>query len=86
MHFLLLRSLHPGDILPFTRKPLFLIIDSDNAHVFEIASPFGAPLVIFTSAPELPTFLQGNSTLRMLPRIKIHSSPIPLRKLEFWWS
>ncbi|KAK2981431.1 hypothetical protein RJ640_004045, partial [Escallonia rubra] len=27
--------LYPGDIIPFTRKPLFLIIDSDNSHAFK---------------------------------------------------
>ncbi|XP_010266993.1 PREDICTED: protein SCAI-like isoform X2 [Nelumbo nucifera] len=28
--------LYPGDIIPFTRKPLFLIIDSDNSHAFKV--------------------------------------------------
>lgn len=27
--------LYPGDIYPFTRRPLFLIIDSDNSFVFQ---------------------------------------------------
>lgn len=27
-------SLHPGDLYPFLRKPLFLIVDSDNSSVF----------------------------------------------------
>ncbi|GER41513.1 hypothetical protein STAS_18239, partial [Striga asiatica] len=27
--------LYPGDIILFTRKPLFLIIDSDNSHAFK---------------------------------------------------
>ncbi|KAK3042954.1 hypothetical protein RJ639_001030, partial [Escallonia herrerae] len=30
--------LYPGDIIPFTRKPLFLIIDSDNSHAFKAGS------------------------------------------------
>ncbi|XP_043695494.1 protein SCAI-like isoform X2 [Telopea speciosissima] len=29
-------NLYPGDIIPFTRKPLFLIIDSDNSHAFKV--------------------------------------------------
>ncbi|KAJ4714382.1 Protein SCAI [Melia azedarach] len=29
-------NLYPGDILPFTRRPLFLIIDSDNSHAFKV--------------------------------------------------
>ncbi|PNX73386.1 hypothetical protein L195_g030708, partial [Trifolium pratense] len=28
-------NLYPGDLIPFTRKPLFLIIDSDNSHAFK---------------------------------------------------
>ncbi|KAF5960491.1 hypothetical protein HYC85_001700 [Camellia sinensis] len=28
-------SLYGGDIIPFTRRPLFLIIDSDNSHAFK---------------------------------------------------
>ncbi|KAL2504538.1 Protein of unknown function (DUF3550/UPF0682) [Abeliophyllum distichum] len=27
--------LFPGDIIPFTRRPLFLIVDSDNSHAFK---------------------------------------------------
>eukprot|EP00268_Persea_americana_P056583 TRINITY_DN6693_c0_g1_i2.p1 TRINITY_DN6693_c0_g1~~TRINITY_DN6693_c0_g1_i2.p1 ORF type:complete len:570 (+),score=81.38 TRINITY_DN6693_c0_g1_i2:137-1846(+) len=29
-------NLYPGDIIPFTRKPLFLIIDSDCSHAFKV--------------------------------------------------
>ncbi|KAJ8769592.1 hypothetical protein K2173_005195 [Erythroxylum novogranatense] len=28
--------LYPGDIIPFTRRPLFLIIDSDSSHAFKV--------------------------------------------------
>ncbi|XVE86823.1 hypothetical protein DITRI_Ditri18aG0065800 [Diplodiscus trichospermus] len=28
-------NLYPGDIIPFTRRPLFLIIDSDSSHAFK---------------------------------------------------
>ncbi|XP_021852329.1 uncharacterized protein [Spinacia oleracea] len=28
-------NLYPGDLLPFTRRPLFLVIDSDNSHAFK---------------------------------------------------
>lgn len=28
-------NLYPGDILPFTRRPLFLIVDSDISHAFK---------------------------------------------------
>ncbi|KAK9670690.1 hypothetical protein RND81_13G218500 [Saponaria officinalis] len=28
-------NLYPGDLLPFTRRPIFLVIDSDNSHAFK---------------------------------------------------
>ncbi|KAM1426882.1 hypothetical protein PS1_019369 [Malus domestica] len=31
-----LNNLYPGDIIPFTRRPLFLVIDSDNSHAFKV--------------------------------------------------
>ncbi|XP_019059417.1 PREDICTED: protein SCAI isoform X2 [Tarenaya hassleriana] len=34
-------NLYPGDIVPFTRKPLFLIIDSDNSHAFKAGLAWG---------------------------------------------
>jgi Protein SCAI len=27
--------LYPGDLYPYTRRPLFIIIDSDNSFVFQ---------------------------------------------------
>ncbi|KAK4356279.1 hypothetical protein RND71_025250 [Anisodus tanguticus] len=29
-------NLYPGDLIPFTRRPLFLIIDSDNSDAFKV--------------------------------------------------
>ncbi|XP_049886103.1 protein SCAI [Pectinophora gossypiella] len=50
-----LQCLHPGDLHPFTRRPLFMIIDSDNSYVFQhIPRHFGQPLVILMSPLELP--------------------------------
>uniref|UniRef100_A0A7N0TSI7 Protein SCAI n=1 Tax=Kalanchoe fedtschenkoi TaxID=63787 RepID=A0A7N0TSI7_KALFE len=31
-------KLYPGDLIPFTRKPLVVIIDSDNSHAFKAGS------------------------------------------------
>lgn len=39
MKFLFL-SLHPGDLYPYTRKPLFLICDSDNSSAFQVSVKF----------------------------------------------
>lgn len=31
-------NLYPGDLIPFTRRPLFLVIDSDSSHAFKAGS------------------------------------------------
>ncbi|KAL6552147.1 hypothetical protein OROGR_008301 [Orobanche gracilis] len=49
--------LFPGDIIPFTRKPLFLIIDSDSSHAFKVlhGAERGEPVALFLS-PLRPSF------------------------------
>lgn len=55
-----LSSLYPGDLYPFTRKPLFLIVDSDNSFVFQNLPPyFGQPLIILMSPQDLPSIFHG---------------------------
>jgi len=52
--------LYPGDLYPFTRRPLFIIIDSDNSFVFaHIPKYFGQPLVILMSPQDIPQGFQG---------------------------
>lgn len=43
--------LYPSDILPFTRRPLFIVVDSDNSAVFESLSgnERGEPAVLLLS-------------------------------------
>ena len=54
-----LHCIYPGDLYPFTRKPLFLIVDSDNSVVFaNMTSLFGQPLVVLMSPVELPLHYQ----------------------------
>lgn len=50
-------NLYPGDLIPFTRKPLFLIIDSDNSHAFKElhGAERGETAALFLS-PLRPTF------------------------------
>ncbi|XP_057541841.1 uncharacterized protein LOC130820470 [Amaranthus tricolor] len=50
-------NLYPGDLLPFTRRPLFFIIDSDNSHAFKIihGSERGEPSALLLS-PLRPSF------------------------------
>lgn len=53
-------SLYPGDLYPFTRKPFFVIVDSDNSFVFQhVPRYFGQPLVILMSPQDIPPNFQG---------------------------
>lgn len=53
--------MYPGDLYPFTRKPFFVIVDSDNSFAFQhIPQYFNQPLVILMSPQELPMKFQGN--------------------------
>lgn len=46
-------SLHPNDLFAFTRKPLVLIVDSNNSYAFErIQNHFSAPLLVLMSPTE----------------------------------
>ncbi|BFG35526.1 hypothetical protein CerSpe_218000 [Prunus speciosa] len=65
-----LSNLYPGDIIPFTRRPLFLIIDSDNSHAFkalhgaergETAALFLSPLRPAFKNPADADFIQNGS-------------------------
>ncbi|CDS43152.1 conserved hypothetical protein [Echinococcus multilocularis] len=52
--------IHPGDLYAYTRKPLFLIIDSDNSSAFKnFQSLFGQPLVALLSPDTLPTIFDN---------------------------
>ncbi|KAI3794499.1 hypothetical protein L1987_37131 [Smallanthus sonchifolius] len=50
-------DLYPGDLTPFTRKPAFFIIDSNNSHAFKglHGAERGEPAALFLS-PSRPTF------------------------------
>ena len=59
----LVHSLHPLDLLPFTRKPLFLIVDSTNSESFKtIPRVFSSPFVCLMSPLEYPSTIKGNSS------------------------
>lgn len=54
--------LYPGDLYPYTRRPLFIIVDSDNSFVFQhIPRYFGQPLVILMSPQDTPQSFQSSS-------------------------
>ncbi|XP_026670817.1 protein SCAI isoform X2 [Ceratina calcarata] len=51
--------LYPGDLYPFTRKPLFVVVDSDNSFVFQqIPRYFGQPLMVLMSPQDMPPTLR----------------------------
>ncbi|XP_038720621.1 protein SCAI-like [Tripterygium wilfordii] len=56
-------NLYPGDIIPFTRKPIFLIIDSDNSHAFKVlhGAEMGETAAIILS-PLKPAFKNQHSS------------------------
>lgn len=52
--------LHPGDLYPFTRRPMFIVIDSDNSFAFQnMPRHFGQPLLVLMSPVELPSPFNG---------------------------
>ena len=56
--------MYPGDLIPFVRKPLFLIVDSDNSWVFQnVPQLFGQPLVVLMSPQDVPSQYQGIQAL-----------------------
>ena len=51
-----MHCLYPGDLYPFTRKPFFLIVDSDNSNCFQhMPRYFGQPLLVLMSPEEAPS-------------------------------
>ncbi|CAF1368319.1 unnamed protein product [Rotaria sp. Silwood1] len=50
-----IHTIFPGDLYPFLRKPLFLIIDSNNSIVFQnMPNLFGQPLISLLSPVKIP--------------------------------
>lgn len=67
--------LYPGDLYPFTRRPMFIIIDSDNSFVFQhIPRYFGQPLVILMSPQDVPPAFQGMPQYTIYHTIYIYLS------------
>lgn len=56
--------LYPGDLQPFTRRPTFLVVDSDNSSAFaNVPHHFDQPLVVLMSPQEVPPSFRGIITL-----------------------
>ncbi|MBN3291859.1 SCAI protein, partial [Polypterus senegalus] len=57
-----MHCLHPGDLYPFTRKPLFVIVDSSNSVAYKnFTNLFGQPLVCLLSPTAYPKSMQDQS-------------------------
>ncbi|KAF5909739.1 protein SCAI isoform X4, partial [Clarias magur] len=57
-----MHCLHPGDLYPFTRKPLFIIVDSSNSMAYKnFCNLFGQPLVCLLSPTVYPKSMQDHS-------------------------
>ena len=62
MHFKQLNCLHPGDLYPFTRKPLVIIVDSNNSYAFQhMPRHFGLPLLVLMSPTDYPAPFNDNT-------------------------
>lgn len=63
-------SLYPCDLIPLTRKPVVVVIDSDNSHIFlqlgQQKDTFGQPFIVLCSAEVSigsPFILEGHGSL-----------------------
>lgn len=66
--------LYPLDLFPFLRKPFFLIVDSDNSHVFQhIPRHFGQPFLVLMSPEEVPPPLHEEQDKGSLFTLFLHS-------------
>ncbi|XP_014664442.1 PREDICTED: protein SCAI-like [Priapulus caudatus] len=69
-----MHCLHPGDLYPFSRKPLFLIVDSDNSSTFQhMPNLFGQPLVILMSPEQVPSNIHEQRHRGNLFTLFLHS-------------
>ncbi|KAF9999873.1 hypothetical protein BGZ65_004832, partial [Modicella reniformis] len=66
--------LHPGDLLPFTRKPMFLIVDSNNSVTFaDLPRVFNHPFMSLMSPTEYPPSIPDTSQVGELFTLFLHA-------------
>lgn len=66
--------LHPADLIPFTRKPLFLIVDSDHSIEFRsMPNVFDQPVMCLMSPIEYPSSVQDKSEIGSLFTLFLHT-------------
>lgn len=70
----LAHCLHPADLVPFTRKSLFLIVDSDNSIAFKnLPNVFDQPVMSLLSPVEYPSSIQDKSEIGSLFTLFLHT-------------
>ncbi|CAG8562859.1 4802_t:CDS:10 [Acaulospora colombiana] len=70
----LINCLHPDDLVPFTRKPMFLIIDSNNSTAFSnFPMVFNQPFLCLMSPTEYPTSISDTSQIGSLFTLFLHA-------------
>ncbi|KAK3821093.1 MAG: protein SCAI [Benniella sp.] len=73
--------LHPGDLVPFTRKPMFLIVDSNNSVAFaDMPRVFNHPFMSLMSPTEYPDSVPDTSQVGGLFTLFLHA---PLLAFSF---
>ncbi|KAJ3414151.1 hypothetical protein HDV05_007013 [Chytridiales sp. JEL 0842] len=77
----LIHSLHPNDLVPYTRKPLFVIVDSTNSVAFKnFPKVFNQSLVILMSPIEFPSTIKDTTQIGSLFTLFLHA---PLKAFFF---
>ncbi|KAJ3154060.1 hypothetical protein HDU86_004985 [Geranomyces michiganensis] len=66
-HAPVVHCLHPNDLLPFTRKPLFVIVDSTNSVAFkDFPRVFSQSVAFLMSPTEYPASIKDNTQIGSL--------------------
>nr|KAJ3420695.1 hypothetical protein HK105_005369 [Polyrhizophydium stewartii] len=77
----LVHTLHPDDLMPFTRKPLFVIVDSNNSSAFtSFSKVFEQPFVCLLSPTEYPASIKDTTHVGGLFTLFLHA---PIKGLVF---
>ncbi|KAL2916941.1 hypothetical protein HK105_203373 [Polyrhizophydium stewartii] len=78
---ILTHTLHPHDLIPFTRKPMFLIVDSDNSVAFKsFPKVFDQPLVCLLSPTKFPNSIKDVAQVGGLFTLFLHA---PIKAFAF---
>ncbi|KAI8919103.1 protein SCAI [Powellomyces hirtus] len=73
--------LHPNDLVPFTRKPLFVIVDSTNSVAFkDFPKTFSQSVAFLMSPTEYPASIKDNTQIGSLFTLFL---TIPIKAFAF---